>query len=95
MKNFIEVTDYDDGTKMLLSIDKIISVECDGDGNVFIAMFKDNDGVPVGISVTESYDEIKNKLRESEEQRRTARQKSTMRQRVARLRQKPALQSTL
>lgn len=69
MKNFIEVTDYDDGTKMLLSIDKIISVECDGDGNVFIAMFKDNDGVPVGISVTESYDEIKNKLRESEEQR--------------------------
>ena len=69
MKNFIEVTDYDDGTKMLLSIDKIISVECDGDGNVFIAMFKDNDGVPVGISVTESYDEIKNKLKESEEQR--------------------------
>lgn len=69
MKNFIEVTDYDDGTKMLLSIDKIISVECDGDGNVFIAMFKDNDGVPVGISVTESYDEIKNKLRESKEQR--------------------------
>lgn len=66
MKNFIEVTDCDDGTKMLLSIDKIISVECDGGGNVFIAMFKDNDGVPVGISVTESYDEIKTKLKESE-----------------------------
>ena len=67
MKNFIEVTDYDDGTKILLSIDKIISIENDGINGVFIAMFKGNDGVPIGISVSESYDEIKSKLKESEE----------------------------
>lgn len=66
MKNFIEVTDCDDGTKMLLSVDKIISVECDGGGNVFIAMFKGNDGIPIGVTVTERYDEIKSKLKESE-----------------------------
>ncbi len=66
MKNFIEVTDYDDGTKMLLAIDKIISIEDDGDNGVFIAMFKGNDGVSIGVSVSESYDEIKNRLKESE-----------------------------
>ncbi len=62
MKKFIEVTDYDDGTKMLLSIDKIISIEDDGKNGVFIAMLKGNDDVLVGVSVSESYENIKQKL---------------------------------
>lgn len=65
MKNFIEVTDYYDGTKMLLAIDKIISIEHDVDGT-FIAMLRGNDDAPIGASVTESYEEIKNKIIKSE-----------------------------
>ncbi len=65
MKNFIEVTDYDDGTKMLLPIDRIIGIESDGGESVFIGMFADADGMPVGVSVSESFDEVKNKLMKS------------------------------
>lgn len=66
MKRFIEVTDIDDGVKILLAVDKIISIENDGYYGVFITMFKNNDGVLVGTSVSESYDEIKRQLNESE-----------------------------
>lgn len=38
MINFIEVTSYDDGMKVLVPIDKITGIVQDGDGNVFIEM---------------------------------------------------------
>lgn len=66
MKNFIEVTDYDGGMNVLVPIGKITGIVCDGDGSVFIEMGTDNGGISSGILVNESYDEIKNKLKESE-----------------------------
>lgn len=66
MEKFIEVTDYDDGTKMLLPIDKIITIESDGSDSVFISMLIDSDSTPVGVYVAESYEEIKAKLIKSE-----------------------------
>lgn len=67
MKNFIEVTNYDGGMTVLVPIGKITGIVCDGDGSVFIEMGTNgNDDTSSGILVTESYDEIKNKLKESE-----------------------------
>ena len=67
MKNFIEVTNYDGGMTVLVPIGKITGIVCDGDGGVFIEMGTNgNDNTSSGILVTESYDEIKSKLKESE-----------------------------
>lgn len=65
MRNFIEVTDFDGGMKVLVPISKIMGIVYDSDG-VFIEMGTDNGGTSSGIFVTESYDEIKNKLKASE-----------------------------
>lgn len=65
MRNFIEVTDFDGGMNVLVPISKITGVVYDGD-SVFIEMGTDNGGTSSGILVTESYDEIKNKLKASE-----------------------------
>lgn len=66
MKNFLEVTNYDDGITVLVPIDKITGIVCDGDGSVFIEMGTDRSDISSGIFVTESYGEIKEKLKESE-----------------------------
>lgn len=66
MKNFIEVTDYDGGMKVLCPIEKITNIVCDGDGGVFIEMGVDGKGVSSGILVCESFDEIKEKIKNSE-----------------------------
>lgn len=66
MKNFIEVTDYDGKMNVLVPIAKITGIVCDGDGSVFIEMGTDKNDTSSGILVTESYDEIKAKLKESE-----------------------------
>ena len=66
MKNFIEVTDFDGGMNVLVPIGKITGIVCDGDGSVFIEMGTDKNDTSSGILVTESYDEIKAKLKESE-----------------------------
>ena len=66
MKNFIEVTDYDGKMNVLVPISKITGIVCDGDGSVFIEMGTDENDTSSGILVTESYDEIKKKLKESE-----------------------------
>lgn len=66
MKNFIEVTSYDDGMKVLVPIGKITGIVRDGDGSVFIEMGTNKDETSSGILVTENYDEIKRKLQESE-----------------------------
>lgn len=62
MKGFIEVTDYDGGMRVILPIDKITSIVCDKAKSVFIEMGVDNKGISSGILVTESYEEIKQKL---------------------------------
>ncbi len=67
MKNFIEVTDCDNGMKVLVPIAKVTGIVCDGDGSVFIEMGTDKGNISSGILVVESYDEIKNKLKDSEE----------------------------
>ena len=61
MKGFIEVTDYDGGMRVILPVDKITSIVCDKAKSVFIEMGVDK-GVSSGILVTESYEEIKEKL---------------------------------
>ncbi len=67
MKKFIEVTDYDGKMNVLVPIDKITGIVCDGDGSVFIEMETNGkDGISSGILVIESYDEIKAKLKECE-----------------------------
>ncbi|MDE6472075.1 MAG: hypothetical protein K2L52_03525 [Clostridia bacterium] len=66
IRNFIEVTNFDDGANVLIPIDKILGIVCDSGGNVFIEMGTDNRTVSSGILVIESYDEIKNKLKASE-----------------------------
>lgn len=66
MKNFIEVTDYDGKMNVLVPISKITGIVCDGDGSVFIEMGTDKNDTSSGILITESYDEIKKKLKESE-----------------------------
>lgn len=66
MKNFIEVTSFDDGMKVLVPIAKITGIVRDGDGSVFIEMGTNRDDTSSGILVAESYEEIKRKLRESE-----------------------------
>ena len=60
---FIEVTDYDRDVKYLISADKISSVVCDGDGSVFIEMGVDSEGTSSGILVEETFDDIKNQLK--------------------------------
>ena len=67
MKGFIEVTDYDGGMRVILPVDKIISIVCDKAKSVFIEMGVDNKGVSSGILVTESYEEIKRKLKQNED----------------------------
>ena len=62
MKGFIEVTDYDGGMRVILPVDKITSIVCDKAKPVFIEMGVDNKGISSGILVTESYEEIKQKL---------------------------------
>lgn len=67
MKRFIEVTNYDGGMTVLVPIDKITGIVCDGDGSVFIEMGTNgNDDVSSGILVCESYDEIKRRINENE-----------------------------
>ena len=66
MKNFIEVTNFDGGITVLVPIAKITGIVCDGDGGVFIEMGTDKNDISSGILVTETYDEIKKKLNESE-----------------------------
>lgn len=66
MKGFIEVTDYDGGLKVLCPVGKILNVVCDGDGSVFIETGVDGAGESSGILVEETYEEIKEKIRQSE-----------------------------
>lgn len=66
MKNFIEVTDYDGGMKVLCPVHKITGIVCDANGDVFIEMGTDKGGDSSGILVSESFDEIKAKINESE-----------------------------
>ena len=62
MQGFIEVTNYENGKKVLVSTLSIISVMYNDDGMVFIETWKRGDKVSIGIIVMESYDEIKRKL---------------------------------
>ena len=66
MKGFIEVTDYDGGMRVILPVDKITSIVCDKAKSVFIEMGVDNKGISSGILVTESYEEIKQKLTQTD-----------------------------
>lgn len=66
MRDFIEVTDYGGGIKILLPVSKITAIVCDDDGSVFVELGLNNKGDSSGLLVTESYDEIKKKIKESE-----------------------------
>ena len=63
MKGFLPVTAKDDGTLMLLPIDKIIDVQCSTDGTVIVDMFFTHDGNLLGVEVVEPFEEIKIRLR--------------------------------
>lgn len=66
MKGFIEVTDYDGGMKVLLPVLKITAIVCDDDGSVFVELGMNSKGDSSGLLITESYGEIKEKIKESE-----------------------------
>ncbi len=66
MKSFIEVTNHDGKMKMLLPVAKITGIVHDDDGIVFIEMGTDKKDNPSGVIVTESYDEIKAKIKACE-----------------------------
>ncbi|MDE5601606.1 MAG: hypothetical protein K2J16_03825 [Clostridia bacterium] len=66
MKNFIEVTDYDRDMTVLVPVSKILGIVCDSDGSVFIEIETNSDNTSSGVLVRESFDEIKNKLKDSE-----------------------------
>ncbi len=66
MRNFIEVTDFDGGVNVLVPVSKILGIVCEKNGSVFIEMGTDSGTVSSGILVIESYDEIKNKLKQCE-----------------------------
>lgn len=62
MKGFIEVTKNEDGLKVLLSIEYIMGVVFCDDGSVFIEMGYDGEGLSSGISVADTFDEVKEKI---------------------------------
>lgn len=66
MKSFIEVTDFDGEMKVLLPVSKITAIVCDDDGSVFVELGMNNKGDSLGLLITESYGEIKEKIKESE-----------------------------
>ena len=65
MKSFIEVTDFDGEMKVLLPVSKITAIVCD-DGSVFVELGMNSKGDSSGLLITESYGEIKEKIKESE-----------------------------
>ena len=65
MKGFIEVTDYDGGMKVLLPVSKITAIICDDGGSVFVETGFNKEGESSGVLVTESYEEIKQKIRQN------------------------------
>lgn len=66
MKSFIEVTDFDGEMKVLLPVSKITAIVCDDDGSVFVELGMNSKGDSLGLLITESYGEIKEKIKESE-----------------------------
>lgn len=66
MKGFIEVTDFDGEMKVLLPVSKITAIVCDDDGSVFVELGMNSKGDSSGLLITESYGEIKEKIKESE-----------------------------
>ena len=66
MKSFIEVTDFDGEMKVLLPVSKITAIGCDDDGSVFVELGMNSKGDSSGLLITESYGEIKEKIKESE-----------------------------
>ena len=66
MKSFIEVTNIHEGLKILFPVDMITGVVCNEDGSVFIETGYDGEGFSSGIAVEESFDEIKEKLKQNE-----------------------------
>lgn len=66
MKSFIEVTDFDGEMKVLLPVSKITAIVCDDDGSVFVELGMNSKGDSSGLLITESYGEVKEKIKESE-----------------------------
>lgn len=68
MKIFIELTCSIDNEKMLIPVDKIVDIRCadGGKSSVYVDMGVDDDGNLIGVEPSESYEEIKTKLRECE-----------------------------
>lgn len=66
MKGFIEVTEFDGGMTVLIPVGKITGVVCD-DGDVFIEMGTTGGTTSSGILVRESFEVVKQKIKQSEE----------------------------
>ena len=52
--------------KVLLPVSKITAIVCDDDGSVFVELGMNSKGDSSGLLITESYGEIKEKIKESE-----------------------------
>lgn len=62
MRNFIEVYDKDEKTKVLISLRAINTVSVDADNYTFIELKRDNDGNSYGVKTEESYQTVCNKI---------------------------------
>ncbi len=67
MKGFIELTECESGCKAIYAVNRIQAVVSDG-ADTFVEMSVDSrrSGAGVGVYVRESYEQVKQKIRESE-----------------------------
>ena len=70
MNNFIEITISDSENKALIPIRKICSIVCNADNTCFIETGCDSSGVSSGICTVETYDEIKQQLKQLSSKKR-------------------------
>lgn len=66
MKGFIEVTNSDDGMKVLVPVRRITAIVRDGNGDVYIEMGTNGEMVSSGILVEEDFEQVKRKIEDSE-----------------------------
>ncbi len=65
MKGFIELTAYGSGDKILCPL-RVITGVCEDGGGVFVETGLDGKGKETGIFVTESFEEVKEKISKCE-----------------------------
>ena len=65
MKGFIEVTEKEHGVKILIFLNRVISISrSDEDNTAFIELSIDSNGESVGFNTLENYDSVVQKVKD-------------------------------